>query len=156
MFICQKIVRKFNANRRWFTKNKLVRKPSANSGELSIILQTVLKFLRHDNVTSCSKNILALHWFSNRFIFWKHFRFALIFRTNGFFERKEKYKNSFHWKSMKMRFLKTKKVSIENPTKRKTVFFLPSLRFWLLFRGSRSLRTESCSPAGRTHRGSVI
>ena len=39
----------------------------------------------------------------------KHFRFALIFRTNDFFERKEKRQNSFHWKSMKMRFLKIKK-----------------------------------------------
>ena len=48
----------------------------------------------------------------------KHFRFALIFRTNDFFERKEKRQNSFHWKSMKMRFLKIKKtVSIENTTK---------------------------------------
>ena len=103
-------------------KNKLVRKPSANSkhlsGELSMILQTVLKFLRHDNVTSCSKNILALHWFSNWFIFWKDFRFALIFRTNVFFHKKRKtknqfplkintngikihIKNNFHWKSMK-------------------------------------------------------
>ena len=107
MFIYKKLVRKINGNRKCFTKNKLIRKPSANSrhlsGELSIILQTVLKFLRHDNVTSCSKNILALHWFSNWFISWKHFRFALVYRGNVFFTRKKNAKPRFHWKSMQIK-----------------------------------------------------
>ena len=122
MLIYKKLVRKINANQKCFTENKLVVKPSANpkhfSGELSMILQTVLKFLRHDNVTSCSKNILALHWFSNWFIFWNNFRFALIFRTNVFFRKKRKSKTQFPLKINANGIkIKIKTFSIENQWK---------------------------------------
>ena len=62
--------------------------------------------------------------------FFEHFRFvfysntvkywilsALIFRTKGFFARKNNNTKKFHWKSIQIKYKKSKHISIENQCK---------------------------------------
>ena len=108
-----------------FSTNKLVRKHNVNPKHFSYTKWAV----------SCDAMPLHLRkafWICIGFpnYFFEHFRFvfysntvkywilsALIFRTNGFFARKNNNTKNFHWKSMQIKYKKSKNISIENQCK---------------------------------------